>query len=360
MDHDPYDSIPPSRAGSIAERRRRWNRARARRAANGGGTGGDDSLDEEAGASDDYDDEYDGEDGSDDGQGEDDEEEEDPEWRKDFDVDPVFGHEHSPSPSRNTSPRRAGSRRVSAQAGPSDQSSGNIPPPQPFVSTGPGREDLLNNRPNYGSVSNRWASSRTITSGNAFGESVKRVQANSSNVFSQNDQSGISEADDEHGDDGHSDGGESTTPTASHISVFTNDGPVHSTPISNRAGNPNDSQPGRKKSTVSLKLPDFGALSPNSERRSRRRSSALGPRDVGEDSMLSPGFRSQMKSIDEGGEYLDGAPVGHKRIRRRSSAVSRRMSIAGVELGKSTSGQTVSVCSSAAGFVNSSGFASGV
>ncbi len=206
-----------------------------------------------------------------------------------------------------------------------------LPPPQPLVSAGPGRDQLMQSntqRPSgYGAVPSRWNSTRTITSSNAFGESLRKQE--SMDPITPIDGSFVEDDNEEEEED-------LTTPTASHISVFRGDDSDLLSILEQPGGN--SSTANRQRSNISLRLPSPSNLTTPTSKRSqkRRRSSVLATRDSGLGLATTNGNgngATPMTSIPE-----DGKP----RIRRRSSAVSRQMSLKGVELGKSTSGQTVS------------------
>ncbi|KAJ9111124.1 hypothetical protein QFC19_001323 [Naganishia cerealis] len=238
--------------------------------------------------------------------------------RKDFAdaIDPEHGFfgqsDHSPSPSRGPSPTRA------ARA-------------QQLVGEGPGRDALLHRqaRPGYGAAAvlpndTRWTSSRTITSANAFDVSTKGVSDDTS---------------------------------------FISDDTSFATADNDDDENVNEEEPGakRKRSVVSFRGDtDFsGGFTPLSTTTTRRRkSNVLNASTAGEPfspssnaqayaSQLSP-LSSRVLTSPSGLRVSSGFPGGTGSGARRGSIVGRRMSVSvkslhghEVELGRSTSGQTM-------------------
>lgn len=254
----------------------------------------------------------------------------------------VFGQsDYSPSPSRGTSPSRRGSQQQGLTSSTSGTSS--LMPyggedgtgPSPLVGEGPGREALR--RPGlpsgYGSTAStaRWASSRTITSGNAFdastkgnafpGQAIKTVPADDESFLS--------------GD-------------ASFITATAD-------------GSDDDDEEGatkRKRSVVSFRGDtDFGGgfTSISSKQQStlgvgaRQRRGTLNSVGGGQLSPLSPlgsriGGSGGLRASSGFGTGGQSGGLGA----RRGSIVNRRMSVSvksikghEVQLGRSTSGQTM-------------------
>lgn len=226
--------------------------------------------------------------------------------------------EHSPSPSRQASPTR---RRAPGTSTSSALNQYSLPPPQPLVSPGPGQSELRGaQRPNYGSTtSSRWASSRTITAANAFDRSKQpQPQSQLSN--------------------------ESSTPMSDSEAEPYSDLPSPRTQLSEAEQSSSPIEPLRKRSAISLRLPTdfpgFGFTPSHANTSTPQDSPApVRSRKASNMSAISSPFKR-----DDRLASLVGS------VRRASAShVGRRMSIGvkdvrgrEVEVGRSTSGQTVS------------------
>lgn len=273
--------------------------------------------------------------------------------RKDLDVDPdqhgFFGQsDHSPSPSRGPSPTRHGrpglSSRASGSSGLikdfSEDEGAKDSGPAPFVGEGPGREDLKRPgmQPGYGSTATaRWASSRTITSGNAFDASTK---GNVQGMFPG--ASGIK------------------TVAADDASMLSNDTSFVTATADGSDEEPEENATKRKRSVVSFRGDtDFGGGFTSMSHKDqsslgvgsrRRKSNTISSAFGGQLSPMSP-LGSRVAGAQGGLRASSGFGVGGQSGglgARRGSIVNRRMSVSvksikghEVELGRSTSGQTM-------------------
>lgn len=265
--------------------------------------------------------------------------------RKDLDLDPdqhgFFGQsDHSPSPSRGPSPTRQGRPGLTTRASGSSSLIRDFSEDEdgsaPLVGEGPGREALK--RPGiqggYGSTATaRWASSRTITSGNAFDASTRGP-----NAFAG--ASGIK------------------TVAADDTSMLSEDTSFVTATADGSDEEPEETATKRKRSVVSFRGDtDFGggltsmshkdqsSLGVGGSR--RRKSNVLSSSLGGQLSPLSPLGSRIAGGLRASSGYGIGGQSGGLGA-RRGSIVNRRMSVSvksikghEVELGRSTSGQTM-------------------
>lgn len=265
----------------------------------------------------------------------------------DIDEHGVFGQsDYSPSPSRGTSPTRTGAQHRPGLTSHASGSSGLIVASSededagtgssPLVGEGPGREALR--RPGlpsgYGSTAStaRWASSRTITSGNAFdastkggntfpGQGIKTVPADDAS-FVSGDASFITAT-----ADGSDDEEEGATKRKRSVVSFRGDTDFGGGFTSISSKNQSTLGIGARQRRGTLNSLGGGQLSPLSPLGSRIGAGSGGLR-------ASSGFGTGGQSGGLGA--------------RRGSIVNRRMSVSvksikghEVQLGRSTSGQTM-------------------